>query len=482
MKKIFTAAWLSLLLCCKDKNVAPPEALLPLPAKHQKEWQDKELFAFVHFTVNTFTDKEWGYGDEDPNLFNPTDFDPEQWVRTLKDAGFKGAILTAKHHDGFCLWPSKYTEYSVKNSTWRNGKGDVVRDFKKACDKYGLEFGIYLSPWDRNHAEYGSPAYLEYYRNQLNELLEEYGPMFEIWFDGAKGDDGYYGGAREKREVDDQVYYNWPETFAIVRNANPETIIRGDARATPDSRWCGNEDGHVGETNWNMVSPDTLTMLGAERTALLYSGSPSGIAWMPAEVDVSIRPGWFYHAAEDSLVKTPDQLFEIYLNAVGRGSPLLLNVAPDKRGLIPDQDIQSLLKWKEKIDRTFDTNLALASKVTASNTRGGVPKFGALNAIDENTDTYWATDDTVINASIEIAFEQLQNIQYVIIQEPIQLGQRIKAFNLEVLHDGSWVEIAQGTTVGHKRILAADPVKTQKLRINIRDAKAAPVLSNIAIY
>ncbi|MDX9881025.1 MAG: alpha-L-fucosidase [Prolixibacteraceae bacterium] len=467
---------------CQKINIPPPSPLSPVPSIPQLEWQEKELYAFVHFTVNTFTDKEWGYGDEQANVFNPECFNPDQWAEVLKKAGFKGAILTAKHHDGFCLWPSRYTDHSVKNISWKNGKGDVVRDFRDACLRHGIEFGIYLSPWDRNRADYSKSSYVEYYQNQLKELLGQYGPAFEIWFDGANGGDGFYGGAREMRKIDDNVYYNWPETFEIVRSFNPKTIIRGDARAASDGRWCGNEKGFVGETNWNMISPDTLKTLGNNRIELLNTGYENGTIWMPAEVDVSIRPGWFYHASEDSLVKTPDELFEIYLNSVGRGSTLLLNVTPDKRGLIPEQDIKSLLLWKEKIDITFSNNLALKSKVTVSSTRGKAEQYSARNLTDGNKETYWTTDDGIISGMIEFEFEKLQLIKYVVIQEYIALGQRIKSFNIEVFQNEKWLQVANSTTIGYKRIVRIDPVETNKLRINITEARSCPVISNVEIY
>ncbi len=480
--KIAIILFLLFVLACKRSDVLPPRSVLPVPNQHQLAWQEKELYAFVHFTVNTFTDKEWGYGDEDPNVFSPVDFNPNQWAEVLQKVGFKGAILTAKHHDGFCLWPSRYTEHSVKNISWQNGKGDVVRDFKEACLKHGLEFGIYLSPWDRNRADYGAPSYVQYYQNQLKELLSLYGPAFEIWFDGANGGDGFYGGAKEKRKIDDQVYYNWPEAFKIVRSFNPKTIIRGDARAFSDSRWCGNEKGFIGETNWNMVSPDSLKRMGDNRTSVLNTGSVDGIVWMPAEVDVSIRPGWFYHASEDSLVKTSNELFGIYLNSVGRGSTLLLNITPDKRGLIPEKDIQALLLWKKKIDETFSNNLAQMSKVSVSSCRGEAKQYSAANLTDGNKETYWATDDGVTTGSIEFKFENTRKVQYVVLQEYIKLGQRIKSFNIEALQNGEWKQIDNLTTIGYKRIVRLEPVDTEKLRINITDSKSCPVISNVEIY
>lgn len=480
--RIFFAALLLFLCACRNENSSPPEPLLPVPGKTVLEWQEKELFAFIHFTVNTYTGKEWGYGDENPDIFHPVEFDPGQWATILSQAGFRGAILTAKHHDGFCLWPSRFTGHSVKNSGWREGKGDIVGDFQKACAQHNLEFGIYLSPWDRNHAEYASPAYVRYYQDQLKELLSNYGPVFEIWFDGANGGDGYYGGAREKRKIDHRVYYEWPETFRIVKSFNPETIIRGDARASCDSRWCGNEKGYVGETNWNMVSVDSLIAAGENRMRILNSGNENGSVWMPAEVDVSIRPGWFYHPEEDEKVKSADQLFEIYLNSVGRGSPLLLNIPPDKRGLIHEADMQALKSWKEKLDATFAVNLAGNIKVTADSYRGRSKKFQPSNLTDGKKDTYWSTNNDIRAGTLEFSFRDKKKVSFILIQEYLPLGQRIKSFSIDILNDNQWVTTATGTTIGYKRIIRIDPAETEKVRINILDSKACPVVSNVEIY
>jgi alpha-L-fucosidase len=300
-----------------------------------------ETNAFIHFTTNTFTDKEWGYGDESPEIFNPTAFDATQWVTALKEAGFQGVILTCKHHDGFCLWPSKFTDHSVKSSPFLKGQGDIVKAVSEACQREGLKFGIYLSPWDRNRSDYGTPSYVEYYRNQLTELITTYGPVFEMWFDGANGGDGYYGGARESRKINGATYYDWPKTLEIVREMAPHILFFSDAG--PGVRWVGNERGIAGETNWNTITPDTLFAGKPGIEKLLNEGEEFGSAWIPAEVDVSIRPGWFYHHKEDSLVKTGEKLFEIYLTSVGRGSTLLLNVPPDRRGLIHENDLKEVI-------------------------------------------------------------------------------------------------------------------------------------------
>ncbi len=470
----------ALLFTCSEKEVPPPAPLAAVPAPNQLAWHEMEMNAFVHFTTNTFTGKEWGYGDEQPAIFNPTAYDADQWVRTFKETGFKGVILTCKHHDGFCLWPSKYTEHSVKNSPWKNGAGDVVRDVMLACKKYELKFGVYLSPWDRNHADYGTPTYVDYYRNQLKELFTTYGPVFEMWFDGANGGDGYYGGKREKRSIQGSTYYNWPTTLQLVRDMEPEIIFFSDAG--PGVRWVGNERGIAGETNWNTITPDTLYAGKAGIEKLLNEGAENGTHWIPAEVDVSIRKGWFYHAEEDTLVKTPEQLFDIYLTSVGRGSTLLLNVPPDRRGLVHENDVASLKGFREMLDTEFKTNLAVNKEVQAESWRGEADRYAPKNITDGNKETYWVTDDAITTGTMEIDLGATQKVKYVVIQEYISLGQRVKSFSVEVQSNGEWKQIAEATTIGYKRILKLEPTETNKVRIIITASKACPVISNVEIY
>lgn len=458
-------------------QVKPPAPLPPLPSKAQLAWHDMELNAFIHFTTNTFTGLEWGYGNESPAVFNPDSLDANQWASVLKDAGFKMVILTCKHHDGFCLWPSKYTEHSVKNSPY---KGDVVREVRDACKKYNLKFGVYLSPWDRNHPEYGREGYLTYYRNQLKELFTQYGPVTEMWFDGANGGDGYYGGANETRKINGRTYYNWPVTMGIVKKMEPNVIFFSDAG--PGVRWVGNERGVAGETNWNTITTDTLYAGKAGVEDLLASGSPDGKQWVPAEVDVSIRPGWFYHANEDDRVKTPEELFNIYLTSVGRGSLMLLNVPPDKRGLFHEKDVRSLQGFRQLLDKAFAHNLAANAKTTASTYRGKSKKYSPAMLTDGDTKTYWATDDKVKTASIEIDLAQATPVKYVVLQEYITLGQRVSAFDIEVLSDGNWKKVAEATTIGHKRIIKLNDLSASKIRVNITGSRACPVLSEIKVY
>jgi alpha-L-fucosidase len=462
------------------QKVEPPAPVGPVPSAAQLAWHQMETNAFVHFTINTFTDREWGVGSESPKLFNPAGTDAMQWARVLKETGFKQMILTCKHHDGFCLWPTKYTEHSIKNSPYKNGKGDIVKEASDACKKYGLKFGVYLSPWDRNRADYGNPEYITYYRNQLKELFTSYGPVCEMWFDGANGGDGYYGGANEKRKIDGRTYYDWPATLDMVRQMQPNVIFFSDAG--PGVRWVGNENGIAGETNWNTISPDTIYAGKAGIEKLLNEGSADGSAWIPAEVDVSIRPGWFYHKKEDSLVKSSEQLFDIYLTSVGRGSVLLLNVPPDQRGLFHEKDIKSLYGFRSILNREFAKNKAQGSSATASNYRGKTGTYSPGNAVDNNNDTYWATDDSVTTASLEINTGKVQTIKYVMLQEYIKLGQRVKSFTVDVWINDAWQQVAAGTTIGYKRILKLAPVKAGKVRINITASKACPVISNVAIY
>jgi alpha-L-fucosidase len=475
-------AWIlfSANLFAQTAKVLGPKPVLPVPSAAQLQWHEMEMNAFIHFTTNTFTDKEWGYGDESPSIFNPSQLDVEQWAKTLKETGFKTMILTCKHHDGFCLWPSKYTEHSVKNSPYKNGKGDVVKEARDAARKYGLKFGVYLSPWDRNRADYGQPSYVNYYRNQLKELFTNYGPVFEMWFDGANGGDGYYGGAKEKRRINGATYYDWPTTLQMVRKMQPNVIFFSDAG--PGVRWVGNEKGIAGATNWNTIFADTLFAGKAGIEELLNTGSPDGNKWIPAEVDVSIRPGWFYHASEDSLVKTPEKLFDIYLTSVGRGSTLLLNVPPDRRGLFRENDVKALQGFKAILNKEFAKNIALKASVKASNTRARSKQFAAANITDGNKKTYWATDDKVTTASVEISLAKPSLVKYILLQEYIKLGQRVKSFNVEVWKDDAWQKVADATTVGYKRILKIDPVETAKVKITITDSKACPVISNIELY
>ncbi|MFI2741174.1 alpha-L-fucosidase [Zhouia sp. PK063] len=477
---IFSCVCFVLFFLSCSKPVPPPAPMAIVPTDKQIAYQEMEMNAFIHFTINTFTDKEWGYGDESPQLFNPTNVNVDQWISTLKETGFKGVILTCKHHDGFSLFPTKYSDHSIKNSPYKEGKGDIVKEVSDACKANDLKFGVYLSPWDRNRADYGKPSYIAYYRNQLKELFTNYGPIYEMWFDGANGGDGFYGGAKETRKIDKTKYYDWSTTLDSVRSWQPNVLFFSDAG--PDIRWCGNEKGTAGKTNWNTITTDTLYAGKAGIEHLLNKGAEDGKNWVPAEVDVSIRPGWFYHKKEDSLVKTPEQLFNIYLTSVGRGSNLLLNIPPDTMGQFHEQDVTALKGFKELLDKAFANNIAQDGAVIASNTRGKSDDYATKNAIDDDKDTYWATDDDVIKASITFKYAELQNITFVRIQEYIKLGQRIKKFHIEAKQGDDWKTVAKGTTIGYQRILKLDNVVTNELKIVFDDALASLVISNINIY
>jgi len=454
-----------------------PAPFGPVPNGNQMRWQEMESYAFVHFSLNTYTDQSWGYGNEDVNLFNPKESDCHQWARICKEAGMKGIIITAKHHCGFCLWPSKYTEYSVKNSPWKNGKGDMVREMADACKEYGLKLGIYLSPWDRNNPDYGKPEYIAYFRNQLTELLTNYGPIFEVWFDGANGGSGYYGGANETRTIDRTTYYDWSNTYKLIRKLQPNIVIWNDGGDRGDLRWVGTEAGLVGETNWSL-----LNATGEVEWGMLHYGLENGNSWVPAEVNTSIRPEWFYHPSENTKVKTLPQLMDTYYNSIGRNGTLLLNFPIMPNGLIHENDEKAALEFSKAVKEAFAVNLAAKSKVKASNVRGNAKEFGAANAIDGHKDTYWATDDNVTKASLIINFGKPTTFNRFLVQEYIRLGQRVKAFTVEALVDGNWKEVAKATTIGYKRILRFPSFKATQVRFNILDSKSCPLISNIGIY
>lgn len=469
---------LALLLPPCSHAASPPTPHGPTPSARQLAWHDMEFYGFVHFTVNTFTDKEWGYGDESPATFNPTDFNATQIAATAKMAGMQGLILTAKHHDGFCLWPSAYTEHSVKNSPWKDGKGDVVRELSNACKEQGIQFGVYLSPWDRNHPQYGRPEYLTYYRNQLRELLSNYGHLFTVWFDGANGGDGFYGGAREQRKIDNRTYYDWPNTWNIVREMQPMAVMFSDAG--PDMRWVGNERGMAGDPCWSTINNEGRHPGGTSEG--LNNGERPGTHWIPAECDVSIRPGWFYHEAEDQRVKSLKELLAIYYASVGRGCCLNLNIPPDRRGQIHPNDVAALQQLRHTLDATFKTDLAPLASLSASNTRGKDDQFSPHHLIDANRQTYWATDDTTTTPEVIISFEKPVTFNVIRLREYIQLGQRIDAFTIDYKENNQWSELAKGTSIGNQRLLRTPTVHTDAIRLRITQAAACPALSELGLF
>ena len=467
-------------LSCTSGKVLPPEPILPVPEPKQVEWQQMETYAFIHFGLNTFNDREWGYGDTDPKVFNPTNLDCEQWAQTLVKAGMKGVILTAKHHDGFCLWPFEGTDYSVKNSPWKNGKGNVVKELSEACKKYGLKFAVYLSPWDRHQANYGTPEYLPYFYAQLHDLLTNYGPVFEVWFDGANGGDGWYGGAKDIRTIDRKNYYNYPRIYEMLDSIQPQAIIFSDGG--PGCRWVGNEKGFAGATNWSFLREGEVHP-GYEKSYELQYGHADGNQWVPAECDVSIRPGWFYHPEEDDRVKSPDQLVDLYYRSVGHNATLLLNFPVDRRGLIHPVDSANAVRFHEMIQQQLKTNLVAGMTPKVSNERGG--DFVASALTDDNFDTYWATEDGVTTADIEFSFDTPTRMNRMMLQEYIPLGQRVKAFVVEYLDKDTWLPVKlneETTTIGYKRLLRFETVETKGIRIRITDARGPLCLSNVGVY
>jgi alpha-L-fucosidase len=463
----------------------PPAPCGALPDQRHLLWHEMEFYGFLHFTTNTFTDKEWGYGDESPEIFNPTDFDADQIVGVAADAGMTGLILTCKHHDGFCLWPSEFTEHDVAASPWKDGRGDVVREIADACARRGLRFGVYLSPWDRNHPEYGRPAYIEYFRNQLRELLTNYGPVFEVWWDGANGGDGFYGGARETRTIDRSTYYDWDSTVRIVRDLQPDAVIFSDAG---DVRWVGNERGVAGDPCWATYTArpaegETRAVPGTTRYQDGEHGTRNGERWAPAECDVSIRPGWFYHESQDGQVKTPEQLVDLYYASVGRGASFLLNLPPDRRGRIPDPDIASLRGMRGALDTTFARNLAGEALASASNTRAGDGSYAPALTLDNNRGTYWSTDDAVTTPELVLRWAHPVSFNVVSLREFLPLGQRVTSWALDEWQDGAWREFASGEGVGARRLWRGGSyLTTTGLRLRITDAPVCPAISEIGVH
>ncbi|NLH44427.1 MAG: family 16 glycosylhydrolase [Planctomycetes bacterium] len=442
------------------------------PSPQQLAWQKLEFIAFIHYTVNAFTDKEWGDGTEDEKIFNPTQLDVRQWVRTCKDAGMKMIILTAKHHDGFCLWPSQYTEHSVKNSPYKDGKGDIVGELAQACREAGLKLGLYLSPWDRHEPTYGdTEGYNKFYKNQLREILTNYGEITEVWFDGAKGENAK------------DMEYDWAGYYAIVRELQPNAVIFNG----PDIRWVGNESGYARESEWSVVNSNgslfgIVNCTSKDLGSLNALGKGDRLVWYPAETDVSIRPGWFYHAKEDGKVKSVEHLLDIYFRSVGYNSVLLLNLPPDRRGLIHENDVQRLHEFRKVLNAIFDENLAAGAKAVASNVKGNDPAFAAARITDGDPETYWTTDNGTSSATVEFDLGKECTFNVAELAEHIAIGQRIVEFVLEIPGDAGWREFARGTTVGYKRLVRFDPVTASKVRVRIVDSRVCPTLSNFGLY
>lgn len=474
-----------------DEITAKAASVVPSP--RQFAWQRQELTAFIHFGMNTFTNREWGEGTESEKTFNPTGMDCDQWVKTLKEAGFKQVVLTCKHHDGFCLWPSAYTEYSVKNSPWMDGKGDVVKMVSDACKKYGMHFGVYLSPWDRNNAAYGTPAYNDYFCNQLTELLTNYGKIYEVWFDGACGE-----GPNGKKQV-----YDFPRYYKLIRDLQPDAVISGMA---PDCRWVGTETGVGRETEWSVVPNSNMDpALVAAHSQQADIAPPTGdmtdedlgsrdviqkakmLVWYPAETDVSIRPGWFYHKDQDAKVKTPEKLMDIYFTSVGRNGVLLLNVPPATDGRFADADVTSLKGFHALWEKIFSNNLLSGAKVKAAK---GENKTTAAAIIDGNYDTSYCPKMSISvqeagKGEVPVTFTLKQPVRFNVLslQEDIRKGQRVEDFVLQVKQDGKWKEVAKGTTIGYKRLIKlSEPVTTQDVRLVVRQSRGTPALAEMGLY
>lgn len=473
---------LSLVLGCAPLCAAtPPAPCGAVPTEQQLAWQRMEWYAFVHFGLNTYTGREWGYGDEDEKQFNPTAFDADAIAATFKKAGMTGLIYTAKHHDGWCAWPSKSTKHNITRSAWKNGKGDVVKDFSKACKKNGLRFGVYISPWDRNCAEYGREGYLKVYYKQIEELLTQYGPIFEIWFDGANGGDGFYGGAREKRNIgkaDD--YYNFTKVVKNIRKLQPNCIIWG-AAGRGDATWGGSEQGFVKYPYWNVVtgSPDR-----DERRLRDTPAQPAkDEKWLVLEADTTINgAGWFWHPNQAGRVKSPEKLMDIYLTSVGRGANLILNVAPDRSGRLDEADVKSLLTFGEARRKLLAKDYALHAAATATEVRGGDKKFSAEQTTDGDIETYWCPNDGTATGSVELTLPKPATFDVVRLREQIRLGQRVLSFTVEACVNGTWQEIDRGESIGNQVLRKLNaPVTADKVRFTVTGARACPCISEISL-
>lgn len=458
------------------------------PSERQLLWQQMEFYAFIHFTMNTYTGLEWGLGNEDPSIFNPVEFNADQWVEVCKSAGMKGLILTCKHHDGFCLWPSIYTEHSIKNAPWRSGTVDIVKEVSEACLRGGIKFGVYLSPWDRHEQTYGSEDYNKYFTNQLSELLTNYGEVFCVWFDGACGE-----GPNGNRQV-----YDWDAYYKVIRELQPNAVINV---CGPDVRWCGNEAGHCREAEWSVVPAylqDTekiqedsqkiddgmFSKLINTRDSDLGSreaiNNVNDLIWYPAEVNTSIRPGWFYHDYEDDKIKSMEELLKIYYGSVGGNGTFLLNLPPDKRGLIHENDAARMNEFGEAIRKMFQDNLAIASEVTASETMDA--SHSVQNILDESISTYWCPKEGTEFCEILIDLKDRKEFDRVVLKEHIKNGQRVEKFTLEYLDGDEWKTVYSGTVIGYKHICCFDKVTARNIRFTINASRWCPEISNMGIY
>ena len=441
-----------------------------LPTRQQLAWHETEFYLFVHFGPNTFTGKDWGEGTEPENIFNPTSLDCRQWCRIAKAAGAKGIIITAKHHDGFCLWPSKYSTHTVRESKWKDGKGDVLKELSRACKEYGLKFGVYISPWDRNHPDYGTEKYNDVFVNMMKEIIQNYGPVWEMWWDGANGE-GTNARLTDSVGQEKKQVYDWKRFESTVRKISPQTVIFSDIG--PDIRWVGNENGIAGKTNWNYLDTAGFTRgVGAPSSGILSQGNEKAINWIPAECDVSIRPGWFWRSNEDDKIKTGDQLFELYLKSVGRGANLLLNVPPDNRGFIADEDSAALISFKNIRDESFSNNLLKDGRTFYEFT----PKDITFRSIEPSG----AFGANLQNFTAE--FSTSVNVNCIILREAIHLGQTVRKFRIEFFKEDKKTGEISGTTIGRKRILTFPSIKMTSFKVYLDDAKGSDNISGVAAY
>ena len=439
----------------------------PKPTKAQLAWHNMEFYLFMHFGPNTFTDLEWGHGNEKEELFNPANLDCEQWCRIAKASGAKGIIITAKHHDGFCLWPSNFSKHTVRESKWKNGNGDVLADLSAACKKYDLKFGVYISPWDRNHPDYGTEKYNDVFVSMMKEIFSNYGPIWELWWDGANGE-----GPNGKKQV-----YDWKRFEKTVRDLSPNTVVFSDIG--PDIRWVGNEEGFAGKTNWNTLDTAGFTRgAGGPPQDTLNTGNVKGKNWIPAECDVSIRPGWFYHKAEDSKVKSPDQLFDLYLKSVGRGANLLLNVPPDGRGLITQYDSAALTEFNKLREVNFGKNVAKEAEGYF------IPHNGKRLASKLNDGNDY-TSETIFYSnlnSVGVQFSQSKLINCIVLKESLSSGQHASTFRLLLMNEKHEVKEINGTTIGRKRIITFPTTKINIIGLAVGNQDGPVSISEIEAY
>ena len=458
-----------------------------IPTARQLQWQEKEMYVIMHFTPTTFQNKEWGFGDADPSIFNPTNFNADKIFEAIKAGGFKGLTFVAKHHDGFALWPTKTTPYNISKSPFRNGKGDLVKEMMLGAKKSGLAFGIYCSPWDRNNPNYSKPAYVnEVYHPQLKELYSNYGQLFTVFFDGANGGDGYYGGANEKRSIDASDYYDFEKIWSIVRAKQPNAAIFSDIG--PDVRWVGNEKGIAGKTSWATFTPlspvpGKKSSPGFVKEDILPIGTRNGNAWIPAECDVPLRPGWFYHADQDEKVKSPETLLAIYYVSVGRGACLDLGIAPMPSGELHPNDINNLKIFGDLLKKTFEVNVAENATITASNIRGNNKQFSPKNLIDKDRYSYWATDDSVTNPELVLQLKKVSRFNVIRLRENIKLGQRIEEVAVDAWLNNQWEEVGNATSIGGNRLIRLTRyINTDKVRLRITKSPVSIALSDFALF